>query len=66
MLEDSLKEIKKLSKASRKAPWGFGGKKVKGGTIYKLGETEERLIIKMRNSIDELISEYERLTNQKL
>ena len=55
--KDMIVKLKKLSKAARKAPWGYGGQPRKDGeyTAYRLHKPEEDLIIAMRNYIDELI-----------
>lgn len=53
-----ITKIKTLSKAARKAPWGYGGQPRALGdySVYRLHKPEEDLIIAMRNHIDELIA----------
>ena len=53
-----IQKIKTLSKAARKAPWGYGGQPRASGeySVYRLHKPEEDLIIAMRNHIDELIA----------
>lgn len=61
-----IRELKTLNKSARKAPWGFGEIRKQDArgvyTIYKVRPAEEELIVKMRNSIDELLAIIERKT----
>lgn len=54
--KEMIEKLKKLDKANRPAPWGYGGKpNGRGKMTYNLYPHEEHLLLTMRNHIGDLI-----------